>query len=217
LGSKNALRLITMPQSRKKKKYLSSKALLKGAIRSLLYRYGPLTAKEIQGRFGLRQQTTYNYMNELVADGEIEMEYVKDVKGRANLSRAYYSHKPPLFREQTELSYTDQIVETSHPLESLLEQIKNTSDTSLALILQIKAAINRMTDEEVENYVRCDPDAWGYFSSPFFLTEDEYGELQTEFKELLNRLVKKWADQPSDKPKGNVFTFTFYKSILFGE
>ncbi|MHA2271095.1 MAG: winged helix-turn-helix domain-containing protein [Candidatus Hodarchaeales archaeon] len=203
-----------MPQSPGKKKYLSSKALLKGAIRSLLYRYGPLTAKEIQERFGLRQQTTYNYMNELVADGEIEVKYEK-LKERANLTRAYYSHKPPLFREQTELSYTDQIVETSQPLESLLEQIKNTSDTNLALILQIKAAINRMTDEEVENYVRCDPDAWGYFSSPFLLTEDEYSELQVKFKELLNRLVKKWADQPSDKPKGNIFTFMFYKTLPF--
>lgn len=203
-----------MPKSHGKKKYLSSKALLKGAIRSLLYRYGPLTAKEIQERLGLRQQTTYNYMNELVADGEIEVKYEK-LKERANLTRAYYSYKPPLFREQDELSYTDLIVKTSHPLESLLEQIKNTSDTSLALILQIKAAINRMTDEEVENYVRCDPDVWGYFSSPLFLTEDEYGELQTEFKELLNRLVKKWVDQPSDKPKGNIFTFMFYKTLPF--
>lgn len=180
----------------------------------MLFRYGPLTAKEIQERFGLKQQTTYNYMNELVAEGEIEVKYEK-LKERANLSRAYYSHKYPLFREQNELSYTDRIVETSHPLESLLEQLRNTSDTSLAVILQIKAALNRMTDEEVEEYVRCDPEVWGYFSTTLFLTEDEYSELQVEFKELLNKLEKKWANQLKKPHSGNIFTFLFYKALPF--
>ena len=71
-----------------------------------------------------------------------------------------------------------------------------------------------MTDDEIDVFVRCGRDVWGYYGFISLLTDEEYGELQIEFKEMINRLNKKWSESKDHgKHSGNVFIFTFYKSI----
>ncbi|MFX1284016.1 MAG: hypothetical protein ACFFB5_10195 [Promethearchaeota archaeon] len=207
-----------MNSSHERKKYFSNKPIFKGVIRFLLFRYGPQTAKQIQIKLGLKQQTTYNYLNELVDEGRIEVKYEK-LEKRSNLTRAYYYHKQlPFFPDPEEMPYTDRIMKASRSVENLVKQVRSGIESSLGAILEIKAAIDRMTDKEVEEYVKCDPIVWGFFTTTMLLTDEEYSELQIEFKELLNKLDNKWVNEhEKDVHSGNVFTFMFYKAIPYSE
>ncbi|MFX0209344.1 MAG: winged helix-turn-helix transcriptional regulator [Candidatus Hodarchaeota archaeon] len=198
-----------MSKSLNRTDYLSSKTIFKGIIVFLIFRYGSLTAKQIQKRLGLKRQTTYNYLKELQEEGRIEVRYER-LKDRPNLSVAYYSlKKPPLSEDE------DKPLTQRHKEGFSVKRIKNALDSNIAALLELRAAFNRMTDDEIDAFVRSVPEAWGYYGFTYLLTDDEYGELQIEFKEMINRFNKKWSEsEDHGKHSGNVFTFTFYKSIL---
>ncbi|MFW9905933.1 MAG: hypothetical protein ACFFFH_16545 [Candidatus Thorarchaeota archaeon] len=200
-----------MNKSPKREEYLSIKSLFKGAIRFLLFRYGNLTAKQIQKKFRLKRQTTYNYLKELVEEGAINIKYEK-IETRSNLSVAYYS-----FNRQQLLTRNDQLITETIKKESefqssrSVERMKNAVDSSIGALLEIKSAFNDMTNEEIENFVKCDPNVWGFFSLTYLLTDDEYKELIIEMKKIVNKFDKKESNQHNHQ--GNVFTFAFYKAL----
>ncbi|MFX1336783.1 MAG: winged helix-turn-helix domain-containing protein, partial [Promethearchaeota archaeon] len=197
-----------MSEPSNKNDYLSSKTIVKGIIVFLLFRSGSLTAKQIQKRIGLKRQTTYNYLKELQEEGRIEAKYER-LEDRPNLSVAYYSIKKPPFSENEDKPLTQR-----HKEGFSVEGIKNALDSNIAALIELRAAFNRMTHDEIDSFVRCAPEVWGYYGFTYLLTDGEYGELQIEFKEMLNRLHKKWSEsQDHGKHSGNVFTFTFYKSV----
>ncbi|MFX1504616.1 MAG: helix-turn-helix domain-containing protein [Promethearchaeota archaeon] len=198
-----------MSNSLIKTDYLSSKTIFKGIITFLVFRYGSLTAKQIQKRLGLKRQTTYNYLKELLEEGRIEAKYER-IKERPNLSVAYYSLKKSTVSEEEDKPLTQR-----HKEGFSVERIKNALDSNIAALIELRATFNRMNDDEIDAFVRCAPQVWGYYGFTYLLTDDEYGELQMEFKEMINRLNKKWSEsEDHGKHSGNVFTFTFYKSIL---
>ncbi|NHJ02936.1 MAG: hypothetical protein EAX86_12440 [Candidatus Heimdallarchaeota archaeon] len=204
-----------MDKTLKRQEYLSTRSLFKAAIRFLLFRYGELTAKEIQEKFGLKRQTTYNYLKELAEENKIEVKYEK-VPDRPNLSVAIYSFNCQQLLSHTEDSLTETIAkEAEEHLSISIRRMHNAIDSSLGALLELKAAFNRMSDEEIENYVKCDPIGWGFFSMTLLLTDTEYNELIEEFQTLINRLNRKWTEKKENQVShsGNVFTFTFYKRL----
>ncbi|MHA2029992.1 MAG: hypothetical protein ACW98K_15665 [Candidatus Kariarchaeaceae archaeon] len=188
--------------------YLSSKTIIKGLITFIIFRYGNLTAKQIQSKLGLKKQTTYNYLKEMQKEGSLGVEYTK-VETRPNVSVANYFVKktPPPSSLDVPLS--------QHHKESFsVQQILRSLNTNIAALLELRAAFQRMTNEEISAFIKCDPVVWGFYGFTYLLTDEEYGELQIEFKQLIDKLDKKWKDnQPSDVHSGNVFTFSFYKSL----
>jgi Mn-dependent DtxR family transcriptional regulator len=197
-----------MNKSPNKDDYLSSKSIIKGLIGFLLYRYGSLTAKQIQQKIGLKRQSTYNYLKELQEEGRIEAQYER-LKERPNLSIAYYSIKRHHVVDQEDKAITQR-----HKEEFNVDKIKNSIDTNIAALLELKSAFNRMTNDEIDAFIRCDRHVWGFYGFTWLLTDEEYGELQIEFKELIDRLYKKWSESKDHgKHSGNAFIFTFYKSI----
>ncbi|MFX0172261.1 MAG: winged helix-turn-helix transcriptional regulator [Candidatus Hodarchaeota archaeon] len=188
--------------------YLSSKSIIKGLIGFLLYRYGRLTAKQIQQKIGLKRQSTYNYLKELQEEGRIEAQYER-LKDRPNLSIAYYSIK-----RQHIVDQEDKTITQRHKEEFNVDKIKNSIDTNIAALLELKSAFNRMTNVEIDAFIRCDRHAWGFYGFTWLLTDEEYGELQIKFKELIDRLHNKWSEsEDHGRHSGNVFIFAFYKSI----
>jgi DNA-binding Lrp family transcriptional regulator len=198
-----------MSNSLEKNEYLSSKTIFKGLIVFLLYQYGRLTAKQIIKRIGLKRQSTYNYLKELQEEGRIKAEYER-LKDRPNLSVAYYSVK-----KSNRSEYEDKSLTQRHKKDFSVGKIKNALDSNIAALIELRATFNRMTDDEIDSFIKCAPEVWGYYGFTYLLTDNEYGELQIEFKELINRLSKKWSEgQDHSEHSGNVFTFTFYKSIM---
>ncbi|MFX0066649.1 MAG: hypothetical protein ACFFC7_31300, partial [Candidatus Hermodarchaeota archaeon] len=71
--------------------FFSSKDIIKQAIRyAILSNGNKLRASEIQEKIGLKRQTTYNYLNELVASKKISIKYVQHPK-KPGINIAYYS------------------------------------------------------------------------------------------------------------------------------
>jgi hypothetical protein len=188
--------------------YLSSKPIIKGLIAFIIFRHGNLTAKQIQSKLGLKRQTTYNYLKEMQEEGRIGVEYTK-VDTRPNVSVANYFVKktpPP--------SSPDAFLSQHHKESFSVQQILNSLNTNIAALLELRAAFQRMSSEEISAFIKYDPVIWGFYGFTYLLTDEEYGELQIEFKQLIDKFDKKWKDiQPSDVHSGNVFTFTFYKSL----
>ncbi|MFX0121797.1 MAG: winged helix-turn-helix transcriptional regulator [Promethearchaeota archaeon] len=201
-----------MKKSSKRDEYLSSKAIFKGLIRFLLFRDGELTAKQLQVKTGLKRQSCYNYLKELKEEGKVRVRSEKD-ENRSNIIVTYYSikHEPPP-RDYDTLS--ERIKHDSMDDEKMLTRIKSALEANIGALLEISTAINRMKPQEVAKYVKCDPIVWGFYGFTALLTDEEYSELITEFKSLYDRLNAKWErNNTQDTHSGNVFTFTFYKTI----
>ncbi len=204
-----------MSKTLKRQKYLSTKSLFKATIRFLLFRYGKLTAKQIQERIGLKRQTTYNYLKELVEEEKVTINYQK-VPDHPNLNVANYTFNRQQLLTRTKDTLTKTIAkETEEELSISIKRMHNAIDSSLGALLELKAAFNRMSDEEIEKHVRCDPISWGFFSLTLLLTDTEYNELIGEFQSLINRFDQKWTENPETQNvhSGNVFTFAFYKTL----
>ena len=127
-----------MTESPTRAKYLSSKSTIKGLITFILFRYGKLTAKQIQSRLGLKKQTTYNYLKELQNDDRIGVEYSK-VESRPNLSVAYYFIKKPTPPPPDDISLSEH-----HKRTFSVEQIKNSLNNNIAALLELRVAFDRM-------------------------------------------------------------------------
>ncbi|UCG02281.1 MAG: hypothetical protein JSW11_22160 [Candidatus Heimdallarchaeota archaeon] len=199
-----------MKKSKKRDKYLSSKAIYKGLIRFLLFRDGELTAKQLQVKTGLKRQSCYNYLKEMKNEGKVSVRYEK-VKNKPQIQEAHYSRKhEALPKDHDYLSERIRVESSDH--EKMLRRIKLAIESNIGALLEIEAAFNRMTPQEAANYVKCDP--WGFYGFTALLTDKEYNELITEFKSMFDRLNKKWEEEKEeDTHSGNVFTFTFYKTI----
>ncbi|MHA2296058.1 MAG: hypothetical protein ACXAEU_03770 [Candidatus Hodarchaeales archaeon] len=203
-----------MYKSRKRDNYLSSKAIFKSSIQFLLFRYKELTASQIQTKTGLKRQTTYNYLKEMEEDGNIKVRYDK-VEDQPNVNIAVYSLKHQSIPGGDNELLSEKIrKESCKSQEAMIERIKKSIDANIGALLEIKAAFEHLTTEAAAAFVRCDPVAWGFYGFTYLLTDDEYRELITEFKKLIDRLDNKWKEkQEKDMHSGNVFTFTFYRTI----
>jgi hypothetical protein len=210
--------------------FFSSKDLIKATMRHIIFRHGRLTAKEIQDRLGLKRQTTYSYLNELVDDEKIEIKYEK-LEDRPNLNIAYYSNKKctdcldqKKDKKDLNVSYTEKMKKklSGLPYEEKITKVTGSIDTLLAALLEVKTHINKTMDEKTEgerekalnNYLDLQSDLEGFLSGLILLTDDEYNELLTEMKVVLNRFWQKSVDNEQvGSHSGHTFFYGFFKNF----
>ncbi|MHA2245771.1 MAG: helix-turn-helix domain-containing protein [Candidatus Hodarchaeales archaeon] len=204
-----------MDNSSKKSVDLTKKSIFKSIIRSLILRQGPLTAKQIKEKLGLKRQTTYNYLKELVEEGRVKTEE-KTVKDRPNLKVTYYSRvpRPVIVPENMTLSEVIKQDAIKMDSETFSKEMKEVVEDTLTAIIEIRTLLHGMTDKEIESYVKCNPEVWGFFSPTYLLTDDEYNDWFKEFKQLLDNLNKKRSakKRKQEPSKQHVFSLTFFKA-----
>lgn len=210
--------------------FFSSKDLIKATMRHIIFRHGRLTAKEIQDRLGLKRQTTYSYLGELEKAGKIEVEYEK-LEGRPNLNIAYYSNKkcPDCLDQKKEkkgknISYTDKMKNKLSGLsyEEKVSKVTGSIDTLLAALLEVKTHINKTMSENTEeerekaldDYLALHSDLEGFLSGLILLTDEEYDELLTEMKDVLNRFWQRSEEtEQVGSHSGHTFFYGFFKNF----
>ncbi len=207
--------------------FFSSKDLIKATMRHIIFRHGRLTAKEIQDRLGLKRQTTYSYLNELVDDGKIEVKYEK-LEDRPNLNIAYYSNKKCKDcldqKKDKNFAYTDKMKNKLSGLsyEEKVLKVTGSIDTLLAALLEVKTYINKTISEETEeerekaldDYLNQHSDLEGFLSGLILLTDEEYDELLTEIKNVLNRFWQRSVDNEQvGSHSGHTFFYGFFKNF----
>ena len=173
----------------KEKKFeLKSNDLIKEAIIYILFRYKGLTAKEIQERLGLKRQTTYNYLSELVEKKEIGMEE-KFLETRPNVKTIIYKYKrrtPIPVNYQARLS---DIIKDKSPnwiRNELNHQIKLT----IASLIETMGSINNINDDDLLSYVS--KANFGPGLDILLLSDQEYEELGMQIQKVLVELWEKW-------------------------
>lgn len=190
----------------------SSKDLIKSTIKFLLYRHGKLTAADLQYRIGLKRQSTYNYLNELLSSNEITVDY-EPKPGKPNWNISYYSIKRrELPKELQNSSYTERVRNQDPEWDDKKKRMIDVFNMNIAAIIEAKAALANMSDEEFKSYIVMKPDVWGIFTSIFLLTDEEYIELQLKFKKLINNFIEKSKEKDNLKQSGNIFSFGFIRN-----
>ncbi len=190
---------------------ISSKEIIKTSMKYMIYRFGPLTAKNFQEKLNLKRQRTYEYLKELVSDEELNITY-KPHPDRPNIKIAYYS-------------IPDVKYDPNCTAEIYKEICIRRINYAIAGFLEAKAAINKMSSDEFAVYDDFDnKNAKFYGATPgvHFLTDDEYVDYYQGFFNLMKEIRKKNKKRNEDIPKderiiheGNLMIFGFFKNYPF--
>ena len=211
----------------KKAKMTTGSGILRNIHReSILYllkRYEKLSANEIQEKLGLKRQTSYNYLNKLLEEKKLQIEYLPHPEN-PRINVAYYSlimtkkEIGPDFGNQ--IFFVNELAKKSIEGKELKEGLLNKINLSIAALIEQRIIIDQLPDEEIIDYLETlykNNNYPGPFTSLIFLTNDEYREIGEEMQKLLNRLWNKWREESPGLSDGNIFMCGFYKAPDFIE
>ena len=195
------------------KSYYSNQDIIKATIKFVLYRHGKLTAKDIQEKTGLKRQTTYNYLKKMVDDESLDIEY-EPKEGKPYWNITYYKiRRKDNSEEKKDISYTEKVKRRDKDWLERRKTILEILNLNMAALIEARTFIHNLTIEEFRDYILMKPDIWGTFTSIFLLTDEEYTNLQSKFKEFMNEYMKS-ANTDSNAVKGkNVFLYSFLRDF----
>ena len=179
---------------------LKSNDFLKEAIIYILFRYDGLTAKEIQEKLGLKRQTTYNYLSELVEKNEIGMEE-SFLESNPNVKTIIYKYKR---RTPLPVNYKARlrdVIKDKSP-DAIRNELNHQIKMTIASLIETMSSINNIEDEQLLNYIS--KTNFGPGLDILLLSDQEYDELGTQFQNVLIELWKKWKSNMNKENKNIV-------------
>ncbi|MFW9997935.1 MAG: helix-turn-helix domain-containing protein [Candidatus Odinarchaeota archaeon] len=192
----------------------SNRDLYRGMIRYALYKYGKLTAKELQKYTGIKRQTVYNYLSELTREGLLKAEHLS-LSDKPNRTIAYYSinYSSVAFpKELDDVPIADKPRKMMLSFEETRARINRVIDSNMAALVEFKTILNNLTEEEwIEKYWS-DPEVDGLMHHIILLSEDRFKDYQREMKKVMNKLWLENKNKPGDHTR-DIFFIGFIKHI----
>lgn len=191
----------------KEKKFeLKTNDLIKDSIIYLVFRYNGLTAKEIQEKLGLKRQTTYNYLNELVENKEIETQE-KFLESNPNVKTIVYTYKR---RTPVSKTYNFRLMDVIKDKNSkkIRKELNDQIKMSLASLIETLGFINTIEDKDLLNYAL--NSNFGPGIDMILLSDNEYEELGRRFQEVLRELWNKWNSRTNEENEKEIDKHMFF-------
>lgn len=186
---------------------------IKEAIKNHLFRYGSekngLTAKEIQERLGLKRQTTYNYLKELVENEEIETDE-QFLETNPNVKTVVYKYKR---KNPNPIKYKFRLMDIikEKDAQKIREELNRQIKMSLASLIETLGHVNSLNDEELLNYAL--ESEIGPAIDNILLRDSEFKELKIMFEEF-EKLWEKWGKVESKEENKHLLILGGFKSII---
>ena len=193
---------------------LKTSEWIKEAIKNHLFRYGGekngLTAKEIQERLGLKKQTTYNYLKELVENEEIETEEQFLDQTNPNVKTVVYKYKR---KNPNPLKYNFRLMDIikEKDAQKIRVELNRQIKMSLASLIETLGHINSLNDKELLNYAL--QSEIGPAIDNILLSDREFKELKIMLEEF-EKLWEKWSKVESDGENKHLLILGSFKSIM---
>ncbi|MFW9929802.1 MAG: hypothetical protein ACFFD1_10460 [Candidatus Thorarchaeota archaeon] len=190
---------------------LKTGEIIKNSIIYLVFRYGGLTAKEIQKKLGLKRQTTYNYLNELVEHNEINTkeEFLDSNPNVKTLIYTYNRRNPEPIQYKIRFSELFKNKTANEIRQELNYQI----NISIASLIEAFSFINSIDDKKLVEYAVETYSPIGPGMDMITLSDEEFEELGKGFEELLKNLWSSWRKRPT-KGGNNLFLAGGFKAFF---
>ncbi len=193
---------------------LKTNEWIKEAIKYHLFRYGSaesgLTAKEIQERLGLKRQTTYNYLNELVETNEIETEEKFLESNPNNVKTILYKFKRK-YPNPTKYKFRLMDLVKENNSQKVREELNRQIKMTLASLIETLGHVNSLNDDELIQYA-LNSDV-GPAIDTILLNDREFKELRIILDEF-EKLWDKWRKAENNEENKHLLILGSFKSVI---
>lgn len=186
----------------KKSKFsIKTNDLIKDSIIYLVFRYDGLTAKEIQDKLGLKRQTAYNYLNELVEKNEIGTQE-KFLESNPNVKTLVYTYKR---RTPFPTAYKFRLLDILKEEEpnKIRSELNYQIKMSIASLIETLGFVNSIEDKKLVDYIT--NSNFGPGIDMILLSDKEFEELGSRFQEVLKELWTKWNKDLKEENRNMFF------------